>query len=314
MVYFRELDSDSTPVPFDTGLLESKGRGLVSASDSLSNDAIYLRIPSAKPWYKAVVSIVICTHGRAESLNDTLESLTQQTFKDFEVIIISEKGNLSELRDKGLKSSKGYIVSLIDDDVYCPSSWLEGVLKGFRKGVVGVTGPTEITEEYRNNRDLFKFKKSKKIYDWIFIGKGSEIPSYLSKCGTPSTRSNDTDCDYEGQADFLEACNFSVIKEEAIKAGGFSNIYVRTGEWCEVDLSLALKQFGTLWFSPHAKLFHRPSKSGIYTNRLATSHRWENFMRFQRKWEGKYIDKTETTYLYRGFMWLYFRLKETLKF
>ena len=102
MVYFRYIDNPTAAVPFDTGLLESEGRGLVSASNGLHGYSFYIRTPSNKPWYKALVTIAICTYGRPESLNDTLQSLSQQTFKNFEVVLITEKGNLSELRQKGL--------------------------------------------------------------------------------------------------------------------------------------------------------------------------------------------------------------------
>lgn len=280
---------------------------MVIASDSVYLNDINLRFASHNPGsQKYKVSIVICTYNRQESLNETLWSLSKQTFKDFETILITELGNLSELRDKGLRSSVGDIVCFIDDDVYCPPTWLQSVVEGFREGIVGVSGPTIISEEFRNNRDLFKYKWAKRLYDIWFIGESAGIPGKLSKCGAPSTNSNDEGCSYKGEVDFLEACNMSVKRKEALDVGGFDYGYYKTSEWCEVDLSKKLKSRGTLFFYPEAMLYHKPSKAGVYKERLSTKHRWENFCLFQRKW----IKPSLQRHLYWVFIWTFFKLKE----
>ena len=245
--------------------------------------------------------------GREDCLNDTLESLSKQTYKDFEVLLITDKGDLSRLRDSGLRSAIGTIVCFIDDDVYCSETWLSNVVRVFKekKEVVGVSGPTTITDAFRNNRDLFRFKRWKALYDLWFLGRKAAIPGMLGNCGAPSTASNDSGCSFEGEVDYLEACNMSVKRKEAIDVGGYDYKYYRTSEWCEVDLSLKLGQRGKLWFAPNCKLAHRPSKAGVYKERLATKHRWDNFIYFQRKW----VKPGFKTYTYRGFIWLYLKLK-----
>lgn len=266
--------------------------------------------------FKTAVSIVICTLDRWESLNETLTSLAKQTCKDFEVILITEKGDLSVMRDRGLKAAIGDIVTFIDDDVYCEPTWLQGIVENFKnKGVVGVTGPTIITREFFKNRDSIRFKKLYKLQEWIF--GVPPHPGRLSNCGTPSMGSNferPKGRVYEGPVDYLECCNMSVRKKEALDVGGFDHHYYRTSEWCEVDLSLSLKAKGVLWFSPQCKLYHRPSKQGVYAARLRTRHRWDNFMYFQRKWTGKHIKSGFRTELYRRFVWLYFALKQNFRF
>ena len=305
MVYFRNIDGNRATVPFYTGLLESAGRGLVSSSPSLSDDTFYLRTLGAKSWYKAIVSIVICTYGRPESLNDTLESLSHQTFRNFEVILITEKGDLSRLREKGLEASWGDIVSFIDDDVYCKPAWLQSVVETFKKnGVVGVTGPTEILEEFKKNRDSIKFKRIKKFQDWLF--EVDKRPGHLSKCGAPSFASNYNECEYEGEVQYLECCNMSVKRKEALDAGGFDNSYIKTSEWSEVELSLRLGKVGKLLFRRNSGLYHRPSKAGVYGFRLSTRHRWKNFVLFQRRW----IPVSFKRHLYWVFIWTYLKMKE----
>ena len=307
MVYFSNLDGDRTIMPFNTRLLEDSGRGMVYASNSLSGNSFYIRTPSNKPWYKADVSIVICTYGRPESLNATLKSLTQQTFRDFEVLLITEKGNLSELRQKGLVNSFGSIVSFIDDDVYCESTWIESIVKAFKKDskVLGVTGPTTITDEYRHNRDIFKYNIFREIHDRVFLGNKRFYPSHLSRCGTPSMASNDSELNYAGRCDYLEACNMSIKRKEALDAGGFDPIYYRTSEWCELDLAIKIGHKGTLLFVPEARLFHRPSVQGIYGARLRTAHRWDNFKSFQKRW----VRPSFLRVLYWAWVWVYLKMK-----
>lgn len=289
---------------------ENQGQSLVLTPHRVLNDTWNIFTPNSTFRYKddnPEVTIVICTFGRQESLVATLSSLWKQTNKDFEIILITEKGNLTELRQQGLVYSKRNIVSFIDDDVYCEPSWLESFIKVFKrhKEIVGVTGPTTITDEYRQNRDLFKYKLFKGLYDFLFLGELKNIPSRLSSCGAPSTASNDHEISYSGPCDFLEACNMSVRRKEALDVGGFDSVYSRTSEWCEVDLALKLKQHGTLYFCREASLFHRPSKQGIYSARLSTKHRWANFILFQKRW----IKTGVRTSIYRGFIYCYLRMK-----
>ena len=254
---------------------------------------------------KPKVSIVICTYERPESLDETLQSLSKQSFRNFEVLLLTEKGNLSELRDRGLYLSAGVIVCFIDDDVYCPPTWLQAVVETFEEeGVVGVTGPTIITTNYRRNRDIFKYKRIRAFTDWVF--QVPSIPSTLSPCGTPSMLSNDADCRYTGPVQYLEACNMSVKKKEALIVKGFDHKYYRTSEWCELDLSLKLGQKGRLISRPECGLHHRPSQAGVYKARLSTRHRWHNFVRFQRRW----VKPSLRRHLYWGFVWAYLKMKD----
>ena len=227
-----------------------------------------------------------------------------QSYRDFEVLLITEKGNLSELRDKGLKSSVGRIVSFIDDDVHCPPGWLQGVVESFGQGILGVTGPSVIPEAYQGNRDCLRYSKLRHLQEWVF--KVPSIPGTLSVCGAPSMESNFPRCSYEGPVEYLECCNMSVLRKEAVELGGFDHGYVKTSEWCEIDLAKRLASRGTLWFTTRAGLEHHPSKQGIYSARLSTHHRWLNFLKFQRRW----IRGSIRRHLYWAFVWTYFKAKQ----
>ena len=278
---------------------------MVSSTYDGVSYALNLRLPYDTPVGKPKITVAICTYGRPESLDVTLKSLEHQTYDSFEVVLITEKGNLSELRDKGLRTSAGDITILLDDDVYCQPTWLQAVADAFKEeGVVGVTGPTIITEEYKKNRDCFKFKKLSDLQGWLF--KVPSEPGRLSPYGTPSMASNYAGCTYEGEVDYLECCNMAVKRKEAIEVGGFDYDYIKTSEWCELDLSLRLRKKGRLVFRQACAIEHRPSKAGIYTNRLKTNHRWLNFMRFQKKW----VKPGLLTYTYRAFIWTYLKIKD----
>lgn len=289
---------------------QNKETSLVLTPNSMLYDSYCLHSFGDPRGPRPAVSIVICTYGRPGSLSEALKSLSRQTFRDFEILLITEKGNLAELRHKGLMAAAGDIVSFIDDDVYCPPDWLRCVTQVFKESSrpLGVTGPTVITDEYRMGRDLFKYRLFKRLYDWAFLGNLRGIPGLLSTCGAPTYASNDKEAFYNGPCHYLECCNMSVKKEAAIDVGGFDTSYTRTSEWSEVDFAFRLRDKGRLIYRQRCNLFHRPSKQGIYNSRLATGHRWENFMRFQRTW---YAHRGWRTYLYRVFVWAYLKMKNT---
>jgi glycosyltransferase involved in cell wall biosynthesis len=109
-----------------------------------------------------LISIVICTYNRCESLKDTLGSvLTQQqdgSF-DYEVIVVDNNSmdntkeviesykekfdgrlnnalennqGLSYARNRGIKESKGEIIVFTDDDIIADKNWLINIVKCFK--------------------------------------------------------------------------------------------------------------------------------------------------------------------------------------
>lgn len=281
---------------------------LVSAPYNISGYNLNIRFADAPPSNGPKLSVVICTLLDRECITDTLRSLEKQSFKDFEVVIVDDKESLAFARDKGLRKSVGEIVSLIDDDVVCSKDWAKSIAFLFdtKFNMVGLSGPTEIPDDYKQNRDLFKYRTIKKIYDWFFLDKVSGYPGRISRCGAPSTASNDGNCRYKGAVDYLECCNMSVRRQQAIEVGGFSTAYIKTSEWAEVDLSIKLGKVGSLYFHPDVSLKHLPSNTGVYANRLSTGHRWANFLWFQ----SCHVKLSLRTFLYRAFIWTYLQIKQ----
>jgi glycosyltransferase involved in cell wall biosynthesis len=110
------------------------------------------------------VSVVICTYNRADGLRQTLESLRQQRYREFEVVVVNgpstdhtgqmlreyprpitvvdnQIANLSVSRNLGIRAASGDIVAFIDDDALPEPAWLEQAVPHFDDPeVAGVGG------------------------------------------------------------------------------------------------------------------------------------------------------------------------------
>jgi len=106
------------------------------------------------------ISVIICTHNRAEMLRETLQSWlsVQNAGPDVELIVVDNNSTdhtrqvveafrpacpsqlryvfetntgLSHARNRGIKEASGNIVAFVDDDVYFDKEWLYALLKAF---------------------------------------------------------------------------------------------------------------------------------------------------------------------------------------
>lgn len=129
---------------------------------------------------RLTLTVAIPTFNRNADLCNCLESLSQQTYSDFDVVIVNggdaegvvgviekfkklrikvvnqEKRGIIEARNLGWKSANTDIVCLIDDDLIVSKQWLENIHSTFLSddNIGGVSGPTIIPPERRKNRDL----------------------------------------------------------------------------------------------------------------------------------------------------------------
>jgi len=151
------------------------------------------------------ISVVIPTYNRPKDLGKVLKSLTLQTFKNFEVVIVeggekeptqavvekfSRKLNiifshcphgLVAQENKALEIMTGEIFLRTDDDVDFDKNWLKEIAATFKKPpnigkkykLGGVTGPTIIPKDRLKNRDVFLFleKLQKGSFIWRLLGK-----------------------------------------------------------------------------------------------------------------------------------------------
>lgn len=135
---------------------------------------------------KPKVSVLIPTKNRSASLDQCLDSLTKQSFTNFEVVIVDggstdetryvlekyseklrivfeiQKGGLVPQQNKGWRISNGEILVRTDDDIIATPEWLKAIVKTFEMSneIGGVTGPTIIPEDRKKFRDLFFFRRN----------------------------------------------------------------------------------------------------------------------------------------------------------
>lgn len=109
------------------------------------------------------VSVVICTHNRADALEKALDALRYQTYPHFEVVVVVgpctdrtgevmeafadrvrgldiPERNVSKARNLGIRSAQGDLLAFIDDDSVPDPLWLQELVRGLDDPEVGAVG------------------------------------------------------------------------------------------------------------------------------------------------------------------------------
>ena len=258
------------------------------------------------------ISVIIPTFQRPKSLAKCIGSIKLGTFQDFEIIKVRSEGELAELRNRGFKRSSGEIVVFIDDDVVCSEGWLQSIVQifDFSSNIAGVSGPSIITKRFRQNRDIFRHAWLKRLYDFFFLGKKANLPGHFTESGAWTTGACEELCSYEGEVEFLEACNMAFRRSVFQEVKGFDENYKGIGDWSEPDICFRIRKLGyRLWFTRDAVVHHQPAISGAFKKRRKDSrNRMENYLIFSKRW----IKPHWKHELYKLFMRIYYGLK-TLK-
>ncbi|MEC4893885.1 MAG: glycosyltransferase [Oscillatoria sp. PMC 1051.18] len=104
------------------------------------------------------ISAVICTHNREEYLGAAIDSLLEQDFAEYEVIVVDNASSdrtrevvearlsnpklkyvyeavtgLSVARNTGAKESSGEIIAYLDDDAVASKTWLSALIAGYQQ-------------------------------------------------------------------------------------------------------------------------------------------------------------------------------------
>lgn len=215
--------------------------------------------------------------------------LSRQTYKDFELIIASEKGIVNAM-NLALDRAKGEIFVRIDDDVHIPRKWLQRLVEPFSDPFVGgVTGPTFIAQKLRKNRDSIRFAENPgKFLRWLYDNNEFK-PASIRECGCVSYDSNYRERffdelewfkDYE--PDHLEGTNWAMRTDLIRKVGGFDPKFDGVAEWFDDDAVFKIKKLGyKLVYNPKAYLFHKIEPSNAtFHERFDGFGRIKNFLRF----------------------------------
>ncbi|MBE9138803.1 glycosyltransferase [Nodosilinea sp. LEGE 07088] len=183
-----------------------------------------------------MISVIIPTRNRADSLGRTLESLTCQNAPDaeFEVLVIdngstdhtkavaqafADKLPLAQLhyifepepgllsgRHRGAQAAKGEILSFLDDDVELDSGWLAAIQSAFEHQAVQLVG----------GRNLPRYESDPPEWLQYFWQRqdGGQLCTELSLLDLGSTRRI-------VDANYIWGLNFSIRKRALYELGGF---------------------------------------------------------------------------------------------
>lgn len=230
-----------------------------------------------------MVSVVILTTGQAVSV---LDCLKRQTYKEFEIILATEKGIVNAM-NKALDRAKGDIFVRIDDDVALPPQWLDVLVGQFlHDNVGGVTGPTFVPTMFRKNRDSIRmWEHPNRFFRWLMDNRGF-APAAIYKCGSVSYDSNYQERFYwrsnkPFEVDHLEGTNWAMRTELIRRVGGFDPKFDGVAEWFDTDVEAKVKKLGyRLIYNPDAYLYHLLGKSEHYSDRFQGVGRIKNWLRY----------------------------------
>lgn len=213
---------------------------------------------------KVKVSVIIPTYNRNKVLVDTIESVMEQKFKSFELLIIDQSAkhdkrtlefldsldgkkirhfkvsppSLPAARNFGLKKAVGKIVIYIDDDVLLDPGFIKAHYDSFtKKKAIAVAGRIKEKNKPVSDQLLFLRKTS--------FGAGNfNYPKFA-------------------YAETAQGCNMSFKKNLLLKIGGFDTNFIGNAVREESDVSFKLRKMGKkILYNPNASLFHLFYKTG----------------------------------------------------
>ena len=225
-----------------------------------------------------MVSVVVATRNREAYLADLLESLAEQSFGSFEVVVVDDSDReesrkavsrvvrrfLKKLKirllrnpgslglpsslNRGLAAAEGRIVAFTDDDCIADRSWLKNVVRWYRYPKVGGVGGRVVPVEH----------------DAAWAQKRKPRPRIVGRV----LRSGDVVSNFDLDAgptlvDCLSGANMSFRRDLLLRVGGFSRAYGGNAYRFETDLSLKVKRLGyKIVFDPKAVIYHRRAPEG----------------------------------------------------
>ncbi len=236
------------------------------------------------------VSVIIPTYKRREKLKNCLNSLSQSSYKNIEIIVVNDnpEENLEELvksyggkyihndrenyvvknRNKGAKISSGDLLFFVDDDnIFYPNTIFELVKKYTETKKAGIIGP-------------LMFNSEGKL--WFWGAKSNWLKPFLVPQPTNFSENDLIQTDVIPNA-------YMISRELYLKIGGEDESLLFYNE--EFDLAIRLKVHGFLNYiytgskiiHDYGSLFQHITPFRLYINlrgMLIVERRYANFLRF----------------------------------
>ena len=198
---------------------------------------------------KIIFSIIIPIRSTNPYLEETLKKLKKQTFKDFEVLVVTDKVSLkngssihqlgpSFKRNLGAKMAKGQYLAFLDDDSYPSKNWLKNAFKilSTKQNISAVCGPC-LTPPSDN---------------YLKQASGLVWSSYLGSGGAGTYRNSPQ------KSRFVQdypTVNLIVKKSDFETIGGFNNNFW-PGEDTILCLDLIKKLKKNIFYHPSIVVYH----------------------------------------------------------
>lgn len=243
------------------------------------------------------ISVIIPTYNRAKDLERCLASLSLQTFKDFETIIIDNgctdetpdilkkyrvkvikdfTKSVTHLFNVGWQNSKTEIIVFTNDDVEAEPLWLQNILNTFQlfEDAVAVGGPTLLSHEILNNQEMLRLHlKSKRdlllkfpawIYEHIILEDKYYDVGVLCESGAYSVGGSLLECIKLNEpipVDLLSITNVAIKRRVLEEMNGLDENFRFTHG--DGDLFIRMKKAGyKLIFDPKAIVWHHVNPIG----------------------------------------------------
>jgi len=210
----------------------------------------YAAAPFATDGEWPAVSVVVCTHDGAETLEECLAGVEALDYPDFELIVVldgcrdasaemarahgaimreTQHRGLGHARNVGIETARGEIVAFLDDDAYPDRDWLLYVADLMRRGDYAAVGGPNIPPQ----DDGF-------VAACVAAAPGGPIHVLVS----------------DQEAEHVPGCNMAFRRDVLEQIGCFDERFRVAGD--DVDICWRLQKAGhRLGFSAGAVVMHR---------------------------------------------------------
>lgn len=240
----------------------------------------YAEGPCATEAHWPRVSVIVCTHNGARTLDECLDGFDRLDYPDYEVLVVddgstddsramaerrghtllaTDRRGLSAARNVGLAAATGDIVAYIDDDASPDQHWLKHLVRTFASG------------------------------DYAAVG-GPNVPppggTFTADCVAASPGGPNHVLISDHEAEHVPGCNMAFRRRQLVEIGGFDETFRIAGD--DVDVCWRIQEQGwRIGFSPGAVvLHHRRDSVRAYLRQQYEYGKAEGLL--ERKWPDRY--------------------------